>query len=633
MPHELDAEPTVELIREMFEWIHDARSGWSQQRALDDRLRPLIRLEHAVAVSNTDAPERKNRLRPERMDMAEGPRTIQVISSLFNAPPTIGVMFIGEGSRNPAKADEMEVQLAELSDQLNPPTDSSWLRGVHEMIAFGRMAMMYLPGDAYWWDAPRQETGEADSAFMVRYKEWQRKAPVPILCRDLPAASTFPPSLGAINDVALCTLRTSWYELAEIFTDEELAEARPTNINPYAAATLTIFANRAWVSYAVMSESRSGLPGFGHFGFRGFQDKIIRSIEHKLNRCPIRILPGKTGPKEPGQYWRSVLHNVIDMIPQLDARAGEAATASRMSVLPWLKWWSNRGGETTASDDIQQLLHGDLVELDAGNPATGEGREDIAAIHIPPFGRENMELLALQRDTIRDVTGAVPALTGNIDIGSGPAWSLNWTGEMAKQGHGDLTQAIIGARVAHMEMLIKCVEAFGETITLTRHDDKGGNITVDPEEIGKWEPILKGDYKPRVPINEIAMIQTAIATMQAIDASNLPIDQFYIMERYLDIEQPHQMWQRSLKTRLIRRPEVEDWYSKIMLEEADIELGGDEGISIEEFEALAAGMPPGAADVVRQKVGVQGSEAKSAGIRGAPFSRQPGGPRPQEVVS
>ena len=343
MPRDLDAKPTAESIRELHTWIEDGRSGWPTQRALDAKLKPLIRLDHTVLVSDTDNPERKNRLKPERMDLGEGPRTIQVISSLFNVPPRIGVMFIGEGSRVPAKAEQAEIALAELADQLNPPTDSPWQRGVDEMIALGRMVLMALPGDAWWWDAPKKGSGELDSVFMERYKVWQRKAPVPILFRNLPAESTFPPSLGALNDLALCTLKTSWHELRDIFSEQELADVLPEDKDQFGDTTLVIFANRAWVAYAVLADEKSGVPGMG----RGFKDKIIRSIEHKLNKCPIRILPGKTGPKEPGQFWRSVLHNVISMIPQLDARASAAATASLITCLARLSRTQTRRGIAT----------------------------------------------------------------------------------------------------------------------------------------------------------------------------------------------------------------------------------------------------------------------------------------------
>ncbi len=46
------------------------------------------------------------------LNVTEGPRTIQVLSSLCNAPPSIGMMFIGEGARAPAKGEEAEIQLA-----------------------------------------------------------------------------------------------------------------------------------------------------------------------------------------------------------------------------------------------------------------------------------------------------------------------------------------------------------------------------------------------------------------------------------------------------------------------------------------------------------------------------------------
>lgn len=629
MPRDLDEEPSEDSIRELYQWNE---THWGPQRSLDDILKKLILEQHVVLHQDTNNPERLNRLEPERVTLGEGPRTVDVIASLYSLPPTLGVMWIGEGSRSPAKADDVEIGLNELMDQLNPPTDAPRKRQRIQMIALGREAGIYLPGHTYWWDAPRKKTGQTEVQAQKERDEWRRKAPIPILWRDLPAESTFPPSFGSVNDLALSTLTTTWYELEDIFSEEELAGARPENwkeADKYKEIMLGIFANRAWVSYAVLAHEKSGM-----IGRRGYADKILRTIEHKMDRCPIRILPGRTSAwKEPGEFWRSALHTVRAQIPQLDRRASEASTASRSSVMPWLKACLHRNEDVDGTSRIKKMLQGDLADLETEQD--GQGREDIQAIHIPPFGEQNIALMQFQRDTIRGLTGTPDVLSGQEDPGSGPAWSLNYTAEQAKSFHRETTEAVIAAEIDHAETLIACINSFGEVITLQRHDEDGGSITLDPEELGKWSPILKGEYRLQTPVNEIAMIQTAINVMQIIEAANLPIDLFYVMEKYLDMEQPFEMFKRSEVTKFLRSPEMARWRTKILLEEADVELQGDEWVSPEDFEQQYAGrIPPEMAEFARQKMGggALGPEAMGARRAGSPGAAQPGGQRPQLVA-
>jgi hypothetical protein len=633
MPRDLDEKPTVETIRELHDW--NQGSYWSQQRALDAELKALTSEEHGVTVSDTADKKRKNRLDPERMTLGEGPRTKNVIYSLFSVPPTIGVMWTGEGQRNQAKGDEVEIGLSELWDQENPPTDSPWIRFVKQLLDIGRGAVLVLPGDAYWWDPPKKQPGEAETQWLARYRIWQRKAPVPILYRDLPAESTFPPSLGAVNDLALSTLSTTWHELQDIFSEKELAGALPEKREDrFSPVTLGIYANRKYVAYSVLADGKTGIPGYGEG--RRFPDKILRSIEHKLDKCPIRILAGKTGPKEPGQYWRGILYDVRKMIPQLDRRTSEAATASRETVHPLLKAHLNLSGDSDdAASLIQKKLRGDIIDLNAGEPG-GDGREDISAVHIPPFGRENIELAEMLRNAIRDLTAANEALTGGVQVASMPAWSLNQLTEQAKAANKELTLAIIAARIDHTEMLIRCVEAWGEPIVLQRHGEEGGSITLTPGELGSYEPILKGEYRLQTPVNQIAMIQTAISTMQAIAPGEpLPIALDWVMEEMLNIEQPWEMFKRSETTRFFLSPTMRKFREDIMLDEADVDVAADEGMSVE--DALAAlGDDPrlaGVADAIRQKAGGGlGPEARGAGRAQAPLSALPGGQQPNTVA-
>jgi hypothetical protein len=625
LPRDLDSKPTEIQVRELFDWIDNSRSGWKAQQNLDTIFIDLIRDAHAVAHQDTDNPERKNRLEPERMSLAEAARTVGILYNLHSVMPRIGFQWFGTGTRNVAKSDSLEIAVGEMMDQLNPPTDSPWKRQTKQLIGLGREAGIYLPGSAYWSEKyPKKRDDETEVDFQKRTADWRRKAPIPILWRDLPAESTFPPSMGSLNDLALSTLKTTWYELSDIFSAEELSGAIPEEKeNWFEPVKLVIYANRKFVAYGVIVDQEPHrVMGFE---FGGAKDtKILRSIEHGMNRCPIRILAGLTGTaKVPGEHWKSVLHDVRFMIPQLDRRASEAATASYVSVMPWLKGWFQEDEGEEGGSRIMKLLQQDFVQLKAGTP--DEGREDIEAIHIPEFGKQNAELIGLLRDTIRDQTGAHEALSGGALAASMPAWSLNQITEQAKSRLKELTTAIVAAHIDHAETLMAAVEAFGEPIELMRSDDEGGTVLLDPKDLPSWVPRLKGEYKLQSPTSRIAMIQTAIQALVMITQHRLPLSRFRIMEVMLDSEQPFEEFKQSEIERFLLGDRMAAWRDKIMEEEADIEMAGDEGMGMEEFERTAAGPLAGAPGVNQT---IRGAAARSASRAGAPLSALPGGPKP-----
>jgi hypothetical protein len=631
IPRDLDSKPTEATVRELFDWIGNGRAGWGVQQALDKVLIDLINDEHAIQHQDTNNPKRKNRLEPERMSLGEAARTVDVLYNLHSVPPRIGFQWFGSGTRNVAKSDELEIAVGELFDQLNPPTDSPWQRQTKQLISLGREAGLYLPGSAYWSEQyPKKGDEESEVDFQKRTADWRRRAPIPILWRDLPAESTFPPSLGSLNDLALSQLKTTWYELADIFSAEELSGAIPEEKeNWFEPVNLVIYGNRKFVAYGVIAD----VEGHSFMGFEwgGIKNtKILRSIEHGMNRCPIRILAGKTGmSKVPGQYWKSVLHDVRFMIPQLDRRASEAATASFAHVMPWLKAHLQDDEDSSEQGSrIEELLSQDVLVLRAGDATSGEGREDIAALHVPEFGQQNSELMGFQRDTIRDQTGAHEALSGGALAASMPAWSLNQITEQAKSRLKELTTAIVAAHIDHAESLMACVQAFGEPIVLMRGDEEGGTVTLEPKDLDNWVPRLKGEFKLQAPVSQIAMLQTAIQAMTQIKAQRLPLSIFRVAEVMMDIEQPFEEFKQSEIERFLMSDAMAAWREKNWLEEADVELAEGEGVSMEEFEQRGGvrGAEPGVNQTIR------GSAARSANRAGAPLSAQPGGPKPAVVA-
>ncbi len=634
MPHgDQDQPPTEPYIRELF--AHN-QTHWAPQIAVDTQIRTQLLNEHIVNVPDTSHKDRKNRQEPEKMTTGIGPHALRLVSSLYETPANLGVMFTGEGGKGSTIADRVEIGLAQARSLLNPATDSPRSRQVKHIVGLGRWVQLTLPGDVYWWDTPKFRElgfgGETNVTFMQRLRDWKRKAPLPILWQDLPPESSFPPSLGRVDDEVLSTTRTSWWELLDVFTPDELGNALPPHDQRQGQVILGIYANRTWIAWTILAEEASGgrrFPFGVTIGTQHFADKIIRTIEHKMGRCPIRIIPGLTGAfKEPGLFWRSILFDVREMIPQVDARFSEAATASKFTSMPWLKFWRNRSEEMTPSQaqaHITKMLSGDVVDLDAGGDGTA--REDIQGIFFPPHGDRTLTLGQFQLDLIRRITGATEAIEGLTAASPQTAFEINFKAELAKGFFKELTRSVVAGDIDSAEQIIRAVVAFGEDIVLQSSDGKG-HIVLKPDELKDFEPILKGEFQLRIPQNRRADIEQGISMMERVKAQDLPIDLFWIEEQFLDIEQPTEMYKNALKTQFILSPELKQWHLKQLLQEADVALAESEGMGMQEFEEQFAGqVPEPLLSMIRGRTQAQGE--LQGQLQGAAI-RRPGGPRPQE---
>lgn len=630
-------EPTVELIRELHTWIHQ---HWSPQFTLDAHLRRVAEDDHTVRVPDTSDKRRKNRQEPEKMNTGIGSHIIRVVGALYEGFTEVGVQWTGAGTAPTQRADQVEIALAEARDQLNPATDSPRSREIKQKLVLGRSAQLILPGDAYWWDTPKfgeeHYENETNVEHMNRLKLWKAKAPLPILWEDLPADSTFPASIGRIDDEVLSTKSMTWYELLDVFEPAEIGDILPPPEKRHQLVTVGIYANRNWISWSVLAEDRThGVPLTGWLG--SYPDKIIRKIEHKMGRCPIRITAGFTGTyKEPGVVWKSVLHDVRFMIEQTDARFSEAATASKFSAIPWIKLWRRSKEEditpAAVQASIETMLSGDVIDLE---PADGqEGREDVEVLQFPPLG-PGIELGQFGLQEIRRKTGATDAIEGLPGPVGGTAWERNFSAQLGRSQFAELTDSVVAYDVDTMEQIMRATTAFGEDIPLTRHDEEGGQIVLKPEDLEHFEAVLKGEFKLRLPEDKRATVEQGIGILERIINGNLPLDAFWAMETFLDIKQPTQHYKDALKTKFILAEETFNWQMKQLLSEIDIGLADVEGISLEQFEQQFAGrVPPQIAELIRGRAGGNGrdptGELQGAVQAATPFNRAPGGPQPQE---
>ena len=192
-------------------------------------------------------------------------------------------------------------------------------------------------------------------------------------------------------------------------------------------------------------------------------------------------------------------------------------------------------------------------------------------------------------------------------------------------------------------MILRCVHTFDEEIVLQRHSaDDQGQIKLSPKDLLNWEPLLTAEYKPRIPTDSRADLALAVDVLERIGNpnSNIPLSPPFVMENFLGIKKPFEELRRAETWRFLQSPEMKEWRMKKLLEEADVELRGDEEVGLQEFQQQFAGqIPPQMEELVRQRLGMGGngqipsngqirSSNQTVRQEGIPFARSPGGAQP-----
>ena len=613
---------------------------WEPQRALDERLKLLVYGENRVTLPDTNARGRNRRIEAERMHTGEAARIVSLIKPLYIQSAVPGVQFTGEGQRGMKLQDDIEVGLKEAMERLNPPTDSPRSHGLEQMVVLGRKAELILPTSQYYHDFPFKRPNETEDAWAKRFRDWERKTPLPIMWLNLPAESTFPPSIGATDYEVLSTMQISWAELQRIFSPQEIGDAIPEKPEEiYSEVTLGIYSNRIHLVYILFDRT----DGFGLGNVRVGQKKtthILRTLEHKMGRVAIRILPGMTtNRKQPGYYWRSVLYYVRDMLEEAEALAAYARTGAKFGSFPNYKAWLHRKEDGEGAESVvDRHFDGAMFVL---NPGTDqEAREDIEPLHEPRFGENNIALLQFLLGRMGNITGASEALQGVFGPSGEPAWSRNFSAELARGQLRELTDGISAGDLDSFEGITRAIVAHGDTITLARFmDNKRDDIVLKPADVEKFEPVLKVAAEPKIPINRRADLSAGIGLMSEIRQSGLPISMSWMMTTVLGIEQPFHMFEEAIEWEFALSDVGKKFYFDQRIKELEMDLAEDEGMTIDEL--LASEDLP---DDVKQRLLQRAMQAQGAGGGGAngsaalaganraatPFSTQGTGPQPAE---
>lgn len=575
------------------------------------------------------------------MTSGEGARIVDLISSFYIFPAELKAIWLGEGEKKENQSEETEIGLSEARNKLDISTDSPRKAQLRDLVVLGRATGIIVKGDAYWWDFPTKTAGQSEEEWQKVFANWTRQAPLPIMWQHLPAASTFPPSFGTSEDEMLSTMAMTWYQLDEIFSPAELKKAgMPKDQGAWRRkVTLAIHSNRAFLSYAVLQVENTGF-------MPGKHNEMIRQIEHKMGRSAIRLWPGITsGQKEPGKYWLSVLHPARKLIVAADTRLSEAATASKYDSKPALKWWKNTD-EDSARGDEEVISEGDVIFLDPGDPLSGRQKEDILPLIQPQFAEKTLTIAQFALEKAARATGAFESLEGGFGPAGQPAWSRNFSAELAKGKLTGLTDGVVAMDVDIFDSIRRAIIAFDETVFL--HGEAGAMKLV-PEKLKGWGAGLRGEYNLRIPINKRADYSLGMELMAQRTAANAigPSDP-WILQELFGIGKPMEQYKETLLWEFLKSDQMKNRLLKTALDEADVELTDeDEGLTIESLLDLEAQglLPEGAAQTIMQALGggngrprepsaprTGGVNPEAAGVIRAesPFSVRLTGPQPSE---
>lgn len=203
-----------------------------------------------------------------------------------------------------------------------------------------------------------------------------------------------------------------------------------------------------------------------------------------------------------------------------------------------------------------------------------------------------------------------------------PAWSKNASIETAVGQLKPITDGVVNGDLDTSEMIIKSTIEFGERIHLFNVDK--GKVTLDPEKLKGFAPTLKAEYTLKLPTNWRADFDLGMSIIERAASTGAPIDPFYIMERFMGIEQPFIHWQGAIERKALTSEEFTKYLVGKQLELLAIRNEQELGMTAQEA-TLALG-----------EAGVEGAamQVVSRGVSGAgPQSAPAGGATPQTSQS
>ena len=650
MPPRSDLDKPVNIghIREFKNFL-DSDHGIAKQKRLDGELLDRYYAENKFALDDTDNEKRTRRVVPERFDSGEAARIINLVLSFYATPPLAQMRrLLNEKSASAAEIAGIAVN--EAIDQLNATPNSPWLTNVFDKTLLGRSVDIVLHGNAWYSDFPWKHDDETEEDWKSRHALWRRRSPIPVTWQTINAEEAFPQSLGTVKDEVLAVKTVTWSDMTQMFSANELRDVPvpdPDSARYFAEVTLGIYSNREQLSYVWLAQHKSGIlrtnDGWGIGG--EFKDKIIRSIEHGMGQSAIRITPGMTGGKmEWGKWWASILFPIRGLLDQVDRLGSRASTAAKFDAYPLMQEHKNLSGigddGLGARAENEETFEGDVLQYDAGDTIAGRGREGMSPVFQPQHGNVTRELFIMALDRCGQITGASEALEGKLQANT-PAWSTNFSSEVAKQKLRPLTAAIIAGFLDISEGIIKSVEVFGERIPLSSPEEGKGTVWLEPKDLSDLAPALAGSYTPSTISNFRADLETMMDMIERSKETGFP-SPIWLADKLGGISDYWRQYQENFEISAITDPEIRKMQLQVLRDRFEVAAATEEGMTQEQFEAIAHLLPPDVAAQLRQRFQAgpevlqqngnagQGTSSETAGLlrAGKPFSTTGTGPQP-----
>ena len=626
MATDLDAAFTPESARELYDHL---ANSWPRDRALATRMLNLYWDEQAVTLPATGDVDRNMRYQPERATTQEGRRIIDLLASLYTEPAAASLAHRDEGVGRADEREKVEQALVAARRQVDRRNRVRMAR-VYGQLITGRGAQLGpMAGGEHWWNYPYREADESLDHWKERRGKWEGSAPgLPFVYIELPPETTFPASLGYQDDLVGTTLELTYFDLCAMFSQEELVKALPNRdpakAKPTDTFTLFMASNRTHLTYTLIGKKGVSV---GPLQFGSVGDAELRQIQHDMGRSVIRVPPGITRSRWPGEvgyYWVPAVQAVVELIQVADRAASMLATGAKMGALPILKAKVREmmvDSEGTGQKNQPRFL-GDIWQIDPGDASAGVGAEDIEALHLPEFGEHMQALLQFALGRAERMTGSGAMLEGLMTADT--AWATKTALDYAIRKQAELTRAIADADRDDYEGYLLAAKAYGDPITIRKGSGEGGALTLSPEAAERWMMDLESDYRPEVPVNKVALWQAAVELMQRSQAAKLPLPFDAIMEEFQITDQPWEFWKRSVTWDAMTSPFIRERLLRKRLDEADAEVDAeDESMTMDEANQRAQRMSPAQQQRAAFALNSVGQRA-AAGMQreGTPFGTQ-----------
>ena len=603
------SEPTFETHKELSEHID---TYWAPQREMDKPLRDLYAFENPVLVPRKKRDDSEWNVEVMRSGMASWALRRAGAFYPSKAKGTVEPSF---GPRSKTDAENANAFLAEAVDQLQE-IEKVWRSLVYDCLAFGRYCDIVLSGTAAeWWNFPYSGAGESLDESHAKQEEFRRQAPLPIAWRHLPATSTWPASLSRMADEAISYMRMTVWDLEHVFKGIK-SEGLETVMTKHGdkkgtQVTLSLYANREWVSYAILGDygETSGGVSLGplHVGGSG-KGVLIDNYRHGQGSNPIRFGDGFTSSrKEPGYYWLPMVLNA-QLIQGMDNRLSEWATNSRrIGVGSFKAWLEDEFQGEGAHRRRREFDEGEVWRLKMNLNDPRGNREDIVQMEPAKMTELIPDLVSLAFSNFQRITMLTAPLTEGVSADQSGA-AIRFAHAVITEGYAPISESLTGHSKGVDERIFEGVVAFKEEVPLQIRGEEGyKELTMTPEAAKGWKVRVKSTLEPTVLAASVAKEGIGIQLLgMGPEKTKMPYR--HIFEKYFREDNPQELIDESYVDAGLNLPEVQKWLALQAVQGAEFTLA--KGQVIGGAELLGRALSPGLQATLQQRGAVPGGNGQ-----------------------